>query len=427
MNKNICECMKLSRSADYTIQGFLYQFNKALFELLNNDDDTVITLEGIEDIDVYSGSDCELIQCKYHESQETFNLSKIYKPVLLMLKCYYNESDKNKKYTLFCHFPNKQNDSLLLTKENIKTFLSSDNQKLEKLVDEILGYINNGNDSFIDEFIEKFHIEFGESFEELTKANIESLKANGFNDNDIKDFIYPNAVHQIATISCNHNINNRKISKIEFIDGLKKIKSTIISKWTKELTKELKTYKNILTTKRKQLRPKLKIPIRKRYFILDYDLIEDFENKTISFIKEILDKLQYKNNKLHLNKDNIPVFILKCTYDEFAIIAEGVKSKNIPVHLGFFLSKWCEEDFFKEPIIDLKCQKFEFRTRLMQIDETNIDEKFQSINKNTCDDLFIISNQDYEILHKAGIEVEKIETENLDEVKYVLSLVDDYE
>lgn len=43
----------MSRAADYTIQGFLYQFNKTALVILGAQDDDAITLEGIvEDIEV---------------------------------------------------------------------------------------------------------------------------------------------------------------------------------------------------------------------------------------------------------------------------------------------------------------------------------------------------------------------------------------
>lgn len=41
------------RQANSTIKGYLYQFNKSIFEILSADDEASITLEGvIEDIDI---------------------------------------------------------------------------------------------------------------------------------------------------------------------------------------------------------------------------------------------------------------------------------------------------------------------------------------------------------------------------------------
>jgi len=41
----------MPQAADYIIKGFLYQFNKTLLEILNSQEDSIITVEGIvEDV-----------------------------------------------------------------------------------------------------------------------------------------------------------------------------------------------------------------------------------------------------------------------------------------------------------------------------------------------------------------------------------------
>lgn len=56
------------RQANSTIKGYLYQFNKSIFEILSADDEASITLEGvIEDIDIQLPNATSTIQCKYHE------------------------------------------------------------------------------------------------------------------------------------------------------------------------------------------------------------------------------------------------------------------------------------------------------------------------------------------------------------------------
>ena len=61
---------KVSRAADYTIQGFIYQFNKTLLAILDSTDEATIVVEGvIEDIDIHEPLQTTAIQCKYHESQ----------------------------------------------------------------------------------------------------------------------------------------------------------------------------------------------------------------------------------------------------------------------------------------------------------------------------------------------------------------------
>ena len=73
------------RSAEYAIQGFLYQFNLSLYTVLN-EKHSKVQIEGIiEDIDVHNGDCIKSIQCKYHESMKRFKLSDVYEPILRMM------------------------------------------------------------------------------------------------------------------------------------------------------------------------------------------------------------------------------------------------------------------------------------------------------------------------------------------------------
>ena len=61
--------MSNRRSAEATIAGYLYQFDKSIIEVLklNSDNDKII-IEGIEDIDIESiDSNSKSIQVKYYE------------------------------------------------------------------------------------------------------------------------------------------------------------------------------------------------------------------------------------------------------------------------------------------------------------------------------------------------------------------------
>lgn len=78
------------RQADSTIRGYLYQFNKSIYEILQSNDDEEITLEGvIEDIDIQSPTSTTTIQCKYHEDKK-YLISGVAAPILEML-CHYYE------------------------------------------------------------------------------------------------------------------------------------------------------------------------------------------------------------------------------------------------------------------------------------------------------------------------------------------------
>ena len=96
----------MSRAADYTIKGFLYQFNKTLIEILNSEEDSIITVEGIvEDVEIVTPAMMTAIQCKYHEASETFTPSSIFKPLLQMMDHFHANAGANIRYILFAHYP----------------------------------------------------------------------------------------------------------------------------------------------------------------------------------------------------------------------------------------------------------------------------------------------------------------------------------
>ena len=72
----------------------MYQFNRTLNEILSSSNEEVITVKGIvEDIDKASDDYITAIQCKYHGEVEQFQWSKVYKPILQMLKTYTEQKD----------------------------------------------------------------------------------------------------------------------------------------------------------------------------------------------------------------------------------------------------------------------------------------------------------------------------------------------
>ena len=63
--------MSNARSAIDTITGYYYQFDKTIIQLLSCENLTdIITVEGIEDIDVDTGGSISAIQCKYYAKTE---------------------------------------------------------------------------------------------------------------------------------------------------------------------------------------------------------------------------------------------------------------------------------------------------------------------------------------------------------------------
>ena len=200
----------MSRTADYTIQGFLYQFNKTLIEVLDSSDDAEVTVEGvIEDIEVSTSSETKAIQCKYHETTKNFTLSLIYKPLLQMMYHFHHyKSAGDVKYVLFVHFPDKKQAYLLEIKEpEIQEALKSKNKDFITWQSALRGQID------IDEFLKVFSCEWGASYETLLAGIHSRLENNGISKEDIETIAYPYAFNTIANLSIKHDSNQRKITK----------------------------------------------------------------------------------------------------------------------------------------------------------------------------------------------------------------------
>jgi len=127
----------------YAIKGFLYQFDKALIEIMSNPD-IEVGIEQKQDIDYQDF----VIQVKHKETQE-FKDSKIKKPVQKLIELF--KTDQTQKSCLYCHFNDKETKKWVLTLTEL---------------DIILGDLSGNYPLYLKEkFIESFYIQFSEDFE----------------------------------------------------------------------------------------------------------------------------------------------------------------------------------------------------------------------------------------------------------------------
>lgn len=402
----------MTRSADYTIQGFIFQFNKTLVELLSDMEDSVITVEGIiEDIEVQNVKGIKGIQCKYHEGQEKYTLSLIYKPILQMMEHFCNNPDIQISYRLYVYFPGELERTDKLTAENVCEIFKSKNQKLKSYICAVKDKID------INKFVGKFSIEFGKSLEMLVSESVKLLKDNGVPEDEIETIIYPNAIHKIASISILHDVCQRKIKKSKFINDLLEIRKTAISIWTRGL----KTYNKILEIKKSQLKNNLNVNSRLRYFVISDKALVDFDTNIVTFMDEYLGKYHFKI--LH---DKTPVFCLDCSDQKFKDLVIRAHKKSISFTTGFIIGRYFDEKWFlREPMIKKVNAGFEreFSIRLLRYSSDSI----QVINRIKCDDLFVISLDEYPEIDTQDVNVEFVGVENSLELKYILGMRDTHE
>ncbi|NJB81905.1 hypothetical protein [Wenyingzhuangia aestuarii] len=439
----------MTREADYTIKGFIYQFNKTLEQVLAEPNGTEITVEGIiEDIDVVSAGITKAIQCKYHETKDKYKSSDISKPILQMLVHYANNKDKNIQYILYAHFSGETEGEKTISKSDIETILKSKDKsylnyisalkppKKQAIKDLLLKskksaveiktittYYETATDLElqidIDEFLkpDKFKFIIGKSFDSLILDTKQLLETKSrFSKDDIEELFYPNAIQKIADKSIQHNSDDRKIINTNFILELEKNKKTAITRWTKELL----TYTELLNIRRNQLKSNLQVNHRLRYFIFDESNIKDFDNKIVKFISDYIGKYHYKP-KLH---NKTPIFCIKTQNKNLrSEIESRLHKKEIKFQNGLKGNDFYQGEFLREPETIATKSWREFQLRIC---DYNI-ETVKAINSKKSDDLFIIGKEEFKEIDTQDMNIELLEVSNLKELQYLLMLTNNFE
>jgi len=396
----------MKRQADSTIKGFLYQFNKSILEIIK-DATTTVTVEGlIEDIDSHTADGtCHAIQCKYHESAESFNLSQIYKPVLQMLESFSNGND-NVQRKIFIHIPTESaSREMRLTNADINEILKTANKDLRKIINRINpGYI-------ISDFTSQLKIEFGPSLSELEEQVKKGLALALEPGIDVEGLAYPNALTLISKISAEKSPEKRLLTRKLLIENIRSQKDIAINKWTR--------YTRSKNAALKILRSQLSIGFAgnavRRVIYIDSESIDNFSENIIAFICGYLEKYQHKQTHIHP-----PIFLLKESSDINCpdIIARLYK-KGVSTEDGYAGSLFTISKFIKDPI---KCGKgvdFKLEFRLRLCSATHSKDIFAEYKP---DYLYIISDNIPRFLLQEDMKIHHVAVNNFQDLEYVMSL-----
>lgn len=433
--------IEISRIADSTIKGFLYQFNLTLSELLSASDDTIIQVEGIiEDVDIINEDEIFAIQCKYHEEQDMYSLSMIYKPVLQMLKTYIS-TDKSIDFILYAHFPSESNKEIKLTEEDIKSVLETNNieyisqyickisppvgeeliaitkkEKKSRTDKEALRNYYQENPIALDNQIRDFinnhlTIKFAESYDKLEEKTKAKMVENGIDSTDVDEIFFPNAIHKIAQLSTNADDEIRKIKRKGFLDELFHVKKTAISRWTREL----KNYKQLITSRKNQLSTNLNQNNRKRLFLIDTGNLTNFNEEIVVFLKDYVEIYCHKP-KLH---EPALICLSNSSAEIIADITARLYKKSVEIATGNIGNKFFAEAFMREPERKVKDNWMQFKLRLCYENEEIID----IVNDNKPDDMFVVSDEINDKYDLQDINVEFLDIKTMNELKYLLKII----
>lgn len=429
----------MSRVADSTIKGFLYQFNLTLNEILKSSNEE-IKVEGlIEDIDIKGEGEIKAIQCKYHEKQESYTLSKIYEPILQMMKHYVENSNNDIKYVLYAYFPNQKEGKKILTSDEIERVINTeDTDLISKYVSHIKEcedkeinmliekerkskeekkkmqeyFVENENKLKFDiqEFMNRFTLIIGEKYEKLKDTNKELLVELGFSKEDVNELFFPNAIQTIADLSIQAVDTERIIKKSDLIKKMRESKRTAITRWTKELLGN----KKMLEIRKKQLKEGLDINNRRRCFIIDPNNIEDFNEVVVNFLCKYIKKYSSKI-KLH----TVPIFcFMHIDEDYIKSLTSRLYNKKIIVNDGYKGEKFFKDYFLKEPEKIYKTSWWEFNIKIINYSETFC----EIINENKPEDIFIIDKEIPNGIDTLDINIELLNVQKIEELEFVLRL-----
>lgn len=279
--------MPSTRDAVATLKGYYYQFDYFILQLLNaSTDDAIITLEGIEDVDIKTANETMAVQCKYYAGTE-YSHSKIALPIRFMLQNYVKHSGGTLKYKLYGFYKSgKDKLTLPLTVDFVKNrFLTYTYQG----VPHEFHIENDINDTQISAFISDLSIDLdARDYEEQEKAVIQAIK-QVFKvrvEHQVETY-YNLALAKVRTLCTSPNLVDRQISKGVFVQELKKSVNTTFDVWYLE-KKGNKKYCQLLRAKYFSA---YNLSPAKRFFLMDA------QGTTIPQIMKVMKQLKCKYAK----------------------------------------------------------------------------------------------------------------------------------
>lgn len=286
--------MASTRDAVDTIKGYYYQFNYSILRILEGKDDDIVTIEGIEDVDVASGEEMVAIQCKYYSKTE-YNHSIIAKPIRFMFKDFMKRTKKGNyiSYKLCGTYKTGQSKLILpLTTDFVKDkfFTYTETKKGTEKITHILHNELGASDEQIETFIEKLTIDiWAQSYETLEETIMNKI-ADLFSCSKIEAelYYYNNALRVIKELATKENEKQRRISRQTFVHKIDN-KKMLFDDWYLQFRGLDEFCKKI----REEFFAKFNISPIERYFLIECDQKIDNLNiiKLISKICENWSKL----------------------------------------------------------------------------------------------------------------------------------------
>lgn len=333
-----------TRSAENSLKGYFYQFDKTIQELINLKlpSDSVI-VEGIEDLDVVSAMDETAIQCKYLEGQK-YRPSLLRQPLIFMLT-HFLEKRPQTRYCLYAYFKDGSGPSSdSLTEAELKSILTykEDSQVRVHHVD------NNISDDDLRDFITRLKITTGPTFEQQKQDSISAISRHFCCTNqEAEGIFYNNALRFVFEKAIRNSVQERSVTKAEFLSVID-TKVRYFSQWLCQLKGERAFTKYIKEeiTRSGAFRPQAS----KCIFVTE----DFFRNTTAAllphiFIHTLIDKTFAEQKTV---EDARPwTLILDIPESQINELKKRLLENNIRYNDGFETLAFHPEFFAEEPVI----------------------------------------------------------------------------
>ena len=354
-----------NRSADATIKGYYYQFDKTILEILNlADHQDSLVVEGVEDIDLSTATEQSAIQCKYLPSKKSYQGSIVRKPIILMLD-HFLDPQKNTldTYILFAHFEAETpGDTKNYDVDELKGLLTYTEKKKNRCY-----YTEKGmTDAQLADFLNRFTLVFGEEFSMQHQRVLKELQTQ-FQCSDFEvDFLfYNNSLRVVLDLASEKDKARRIITKGDFLKRVN-VKNLLRSEWYIQL----KGKEKYLSRIKEQLKANSAlVPTKKKVILIgERALRTTHPNMPLqSFVENLIS--QFFCVRKHMRDAQPITLIIEADQQSYKEIKREVLAKNIRFNDGYESVSFHPSYFNEPPVLNAnksgKITKTSFSLRLL--------------------------------------------------------------
>jgi hypothetical protein len=388
-----------SRSAESTLLGFYYQFDKTIQTILEqSDENSVITVEGIEDIDIKTATEETAIQIKYQAETDGTD-SVLRKPIMLMLEHFKNNQSKNLTYHLYGHYKDNSKVNTTFDFIRIQTMMVYTESKMRH------DFLQEKNISQyeVNKFLKKFNFSLSKSFDGHQQETFAKIKSEmNVSTEEEVNFFYSNALKIVNDLAIQKVLKNRQITKKDFKSRID-TKDILFTLWFVKL-KGIEAYCKI--THRKYFKSSLNETKKERFFIVPNDSLDNLKS-----VIYVIEEKFYKTTNRGITSGAPYIIVKGISKQDLSYLKKSIysESKTIADGVPFLGADFQVQEITKESTKENKIS-------IKIINEIQLHETISSIQ--TTKEIYQFYIEKKEVLDITGSI--HIQIENLEDIKHII-------